>query len=96
MGNRKKRFRMDKLNPKAYIATRVIFPDFRYRQKAIIITRLLLFRQKSRLLANKAKQVFKAMLILLNQLSVFRLVSTPERFSLFIAKRHKFKKNLIL
>ena len=96
MGNRKKRFRMDKLNPKAFVVTRVISSDFLHRQKSIGITRLLLFRQKSRLLANKAKQVFKAMLILLNQLSVFRLVSPPERFSLFIAKRHKFKKNLIL
>ena len=53
---------MDKLNPKAFVTTRVISSDFRHRQKSIGITRLLLFRQKSRLLANKAKQVFKAFL----------------------------------
>ena len=40
----------------------------------------------------KAKQVLKAMLILLNQLSAVRLVSPPERRSLFVAKRHKFRK----
>ena len=95
-GGRKKRFRTDKLNPKAFVTARVISFGFRHSRKPNCLYAAAPLSSKAAAFDEKGETGLISDTDFLNQLNENRLVSTPERFSLFVAKRYKSKKNRAL